>query len=134
MRIWLYLLYAELSSVEELLAERGLDVSYETVRCWVLKFGPVIARRLRRCRSRPSDRASATTARPDGLPLPAASERRDNLGQGLSRPALWGHVMSETPQLLLAHHLKALKLPTFLREYDKLAPRGGRRCNSLNLI
>ena len=29
--------------------------------------------------------------------------------------------MSETPHLLLAHHLKALKLPTFLREYDKLA-------------
>ena len=27
--------------------------------------------------------------------------------------------MSDTPQLLLAHHLKALKLPTFLREYDK---------------
>ena len=26
-----------------------------------------------------------------------------------------------TPQILLAHHLKALKLPTFLREYDKLA-------------
>jgi transposase-like protein len=32
--------------VEELLAERGLDVSYETVRSWV-KFGPIIARRLR---------------------------------------------------------------------------------------
>ncbi len=29
--------------------------------------------------------------------------------------------MSETPQLLLAHHLKALKLPTFLREYEKVA-------------
>ena len=29
--------------------------------------------------------------------------------------------MNNTPQLLLAHHLKALKLPTFLREYDKLA-------------
>ena len=29
--------------------------------------------------------------------------------------------MTETPQVLLAHHLKALKLPTFLREYDKLA-------------
>jgi DNA replication protein DnaC len=29
--------------------------------------------------------------------------------------------MSDTPQLLLAHHLKALKLPTFLREYDKVA-------------
>ena len=29
--------------------------------------------------------------------------------------------MTDTPQILLAHHLKALKLPTFLREYDKLA-------------
>ena len=29
--------------------------------------------------------------------------------------------MSDTPQLLLAHHLKALRLPSFLREYDKLA-------------
>ena len=29
--------------------------------------------------------------------------------------------MSEVPQVLLAHHLKALKLPTFLREYDKQA-------------
>jgi hypothetical protein len=29
--------------------------------------------------------------------------------------------MTDTPQVLLAHHLKALKLPTFLREHDKLA-------------
>jgi DNA replication protein DnaC len=29
--------------------------------------------------------------------------------------------MSDAPQLLLAHYLKALRLPTFLREYDKLA-------------
>jgi DNA replication protein DnaC len=29
--------------------------------------------------------------------------------------------MSGVPQLLLTHHLKALKLPTFLREHDKLA-------------
>jgi DNA replication protein DnaC len=29
--------------------------------------------------------------------------------------------MTDAPQLLLAHHLKALKLPSFLREYDKLA-------------
>ncbi|HEX6011131.1 MAG TPA: IS21-like element helper ATPase IstB, partial [Geminicoccaceae bacterium] len=31
--------------------------------------------------------------------------------------------MSDAPQLLLAHHLKALKLPTLLREHDKLARR-----------
>src|SRR5438477_13215297 len=42
--------------VEELLAERGLDVSYETVRRWVLKFGPLIARKLRQGRPRPSAR------------------------------------------------------------------------------
>ena len=29
--------------------------------------------------------------------------------------------MTERPQLLLEHHLKALKLPTFLREYDKVS-------------
>ena len=29
--------------------------------------------------------------------------------------------MSDTPQVLLAHHLKAPRLPTFLREYDKVA-------------
>src|ERR1700752_2989619 len=54
--VWLYLRFTlSYRDVEELLAERGLDISYETVRCWVLKFGPVIARRLRRCRPRPSN-------------------------------------------------------------------------------
>jgi hypothetical protein len=42
--------------VEDLLAERGLDVSYETVRRWVLKFGPLFARELRRRRTRPTSR------------------------------------------------------------------------------
>ena len=32
--------------VEDLLAERGIDVSYETGRLWVLKFGPIYARRI----------------------------------------------------------------------------------------
>ncbi len=31
-----------------MLLERGIDVSYETIRRWVVKFGPRIARRLRR--------------------------------------------------------------------------------------
>jgi hypothetical protein len=56
--VWFYLRFTlSYRDVEELLlAERGLEISYETVRCWVLKFGPVIARRLRRCRPRPSNR------------------------------------------------------------------------------
>jgi len=55
--IWLYLRFTlSYRDVEELLAERGVEISYETVRRWVLKFGPVIARRLRGRRPRPSDR------------------------------------------------------------------------------
>jgi putative transposase len=42
--------------VEDLLAERELDVPYETVRLWVLKFGPLFARELRRRRDRPTSR------------------------------------------------------------------------------
>ena len=55
--IWLYLRFTlSYRDVEQLLADRGLDISYETVRRWVLKFGPAIARRLRQCRPQPSNR------------------------------------------------------------------------------
>jgi putative transposase len=55
--VWLYLRFTlSYRDVEELLAERRLDVSYETVRRWVLKFGPAFAKRLRRQRPRPSSR------------------------------------------------------------------------------
>ena len=55
--IWLYLRFTlSYRDVEELLAERGHDVSYETVRRWVLKFGPPIARKLRQGRPRPRAR------------------------------------------------------------------------------
>ena len=33
--------------VEEMLAERGIDVSYEAIRRWILKFGPAIAAKVR---------------------------------------------------------------------------------------
>ena len=53
--VWLYARFTlSYRDVEELLAERGLEVSYETVRRWVLKFGPLFARELRRRRSRPT--------------------------------------------------------------------------------
>src|SRR5918994_4740822 len=55
--VWLYVRFTlSFRDVEDLLAERGLDVSYETVRRWVLKFGPAVARRLRQCRPKPSPR------------------------------------------------------------------------------
>ena len=41
--------------IEDFLAERGLDISYEIVRRWFLKFGPKIARNLRYSRPISSD-------------------------------------------------------------------------------
>ncbi|CAO3437765.1 transposase [Azospirillum endophyticum] len=47
--VWLYFRFPlSLRMVEELLAARGITVSYETVRQWARKFGPEIATRLRR--------------------------------------------------------------------------------------
>jgi putative transposase len=52
--IWLYLRFTlSLRDVEDLLAERGIAVSYETVRRWVNRFGPIIAADLRRRRPKP---------------------------------------------------------------------------------
>lgn len=42
--------------VEELMAERGIEVSREAIRCWVIKFGPMIAANLRRRRPPPTSR------------------------------------------------------------------------------
>ena len=54
--IWLYARFTlSFRDVEDLLAERGLDISYETVRRWFLKFGGPIARNLRQSRPIPSD-------------------------------------------------------------------------------
>jgi DNA replication protein DnaC/transposase len=66
---------------------------------------------------------STATAAPrhDGLSVSAAGPCGDDVGQDVPGPADGGGIMTDAPQLLLAHHLKALKLPTFLREYDKLA-------------
>lgn len=51
--VWLYFRFPlSYRDVEDLLAERGIDVSYETVRRWALKFGQVYAARLRKSRSR----------------------------------------------------------------------------------
>lgn len=42
--VWLYFRFTlSLRDVEELLAERGIDVTYETIRCCTMKFGTAIA-------------------------------------------------------------------------------------------
>ncbi len=52
--IWLYLRFTlSFRDVEDWLAERGIVVSYETVRQWVNHFGPMIAADLGRRRPKP---------------------------------------------------------------------------------
>jgi putative transposase len=59
--VWLYFRFAlSYRDVEDMLAERGIDVTYETVRRWVLKFGTIIARKLRRRRPRPTVGGTST--------------------------------------------------------------------------
>ncbi|HRO33852.1 MAG TPA: IS6 family transposase [Brevundimonas sp.] len=53
--VWLYFRFSlSLRDVEELLARRGIEVSYETIRCWTRKFVPQIVRRLKKRRSPPT--------------------------------------------------------------------------------
>lgn len=50
--VWLYFRFPlSLRLVEEMLLERGIVVSYETVRRWAIKFGWYYARRLKRKRA-----------------------------------------------------------------------------------
>lgn len=51
--VWLYFRFTlSLRDVEELLAERGIGGTYETIRCWADKFGPAIAANIRKRRGR----------------------------------------------------------------------------------
>jgi putative transposase len=55
--VWMYLRFTlSFRDVEELLAERGIAVTHESIRRWVLTFGPAIARRLRAMRPKPHSR------------------------------------------------------------------------------
>jgi putative transposase len=55
--VWMYLRFTlSYRDVEDLLAERGIQVSYETIRRWVNVFGPGIVRRLRTRRHKPHGR------------------------------------------------------------------------------
>ena len=54
--VWLYHRFClSFRDVEDLLAQRGVTVTYETIRQWCQRFGPVYARRLRRRRGRMGD-------------------------------------------------------------------------------
>src|SRR5205807_9510015 len=95
--IWLYLRFTlSFRDVEELLAERGIDVSHETVRRWVAVFGPMIAQRLS-TRERLCDKTTGQRARTfrcdDESKRCNASGQRDRL-RGSSRHMLRSTTLS----------------------------------------
>ena len=55
--VWLYFRFSvSLRDFEELMVHRGIVVSHETIRCWTIKFGPLITRRLKKRRWPPTPR------------------------------------------------------------------------------
>ena len=55
--VWLYFRFTlSFRDVEDLMAQRGVDVSYETIRVWTRKFGLLFAHNLRKSRPAPSAR------------------------------------------------------------------------------
>jgi putative transposase len=79
--VWLYFrFHLSLRDVEELLAERGIIVTYETIRAWCGKFGPNYAAGLRRRRAQPSDKWH----------LDAQDQRQASLAMACSRQARRG--------------------------------------------
>jgi putative transposase len=55
--VWLYHCFSlSLREVETILAQRGIVVSYESIRAWGLRFGRALANALERRRPRPGDK------------------------------------------------------------------------------
>ena len=55
--IWLYFGFnLSLREIEELMTERGVDVSYETIRRWINRYGSVFAKRIKSRFQNPSPR------------------------------------------------------------------------------
>src|SRR4029077_19116740 len=115
-------------------ADRGLSrdarrrgrARRDPARCHQLRCGQATRHRKGRTKTRkPRSRL---------LSLSARRERQDNLGRRLygsrfregSMTAEAPAASPAPPQVLLAHHLRQLKLPTFLREYQKVAAEAAR--------
>jgi putative transposase len=95
--VWLYYRFPlSLRMVEEMLAARGIELTYETVRCWATKFGLAIARRIRSTAPGRGDKwhldegASRTQARACGAVL--------KMGAGLPESACRGRLQTVLSQ------------------------------------
>ena len=98
--VWLYFRFTlSLRDVEELLAQRGIEVSYETIRCWTLKFGGLFAPPAALAAQADGPLASGRDGSEDRRQADVPMARRRRRGRGP------GHAGPGTP-----HKAAALKL------------------------
>jgi hypothetical protein len=90
--VWLYYRFPlSLRDIQEMMAQRGVIVSYETIHQWCRKFGQSYANRLRRRRARPGDKWHLTDT---AAPSPA-----DATGDTTRRTASVSSELSQLPKL-----------------------------------
>ena len=73
-------------------------------------------------------RGTTAETRPQAVSIPAQCECEHDIRHRLHDASAREGIVSDRPAILLEHHLRELRLPTFLREYDRMAqqcaPRG----------
>jgi hypothetical protein len=105
--VWLYVrLTLSYRDVEDLLAERGLDVSHETVRRWDLKFEPLFARGC--CQTRCSRRFSSWKFYAMSSPFRYFNSARGHLSG--SPALLWYHRRMRTIDLWVVQILQIISM------------------------
>ena len=97
--VWLYHRFSlSFRDVEDLLAQRGVTVSYETIRHWCQTFGLDYARQLRRRRGRLGDTSYGATKRP------RLANRRNKVGASGCSPSS----LRECPTLCASSYSRPL--------------------------
>ena len=129
--IWLYLRFTlSFRDVEDLLAERGIAISYETIRRWVNHFGPIIAAELRKRRPRPHsiwhlDEVylwRAVDAEGEVLDVLVQSKRNKHAALKLMRKLLRKYGV--VPERLVTDDLRSYRAATLDLGIDHLHDRG----------
>ena len=101
--------------VENFRKEEVYEAVRDALRLGAISFYAI--KHLVLCRIEGRDRET----QPGAVPLPAQGHRDEDVGQRLHGAHVGDRAVSERSTVLLEHHLKELKLPTFLREYGKVS-------------
>ena len=95
--------------------EEVRDAVRDSIRLGAISFDAV--KHLVLCRIE----GAAAETRPGAVSIPSQGQRECDVGGRLYDASYREGIVSDRSKLLLEHHLKELRLPTFLREYDKMA-------------